>query len=130
VLSEARDINDDGVIVGWGTLRGSTVTETRGFLLNPILVDPAVFEQDEGDVDTGTDTSTPTGGTGTGGPDYSNQPDFNPPDNVPAGSGDQAADGTTTTPTTPMALCGGGTLAALPLMLAGLCWLRFGRRSR
>lgn len=120
-LTEARDINDDGLIVGWGAVRGTGGATSRGFLLIPTWVDPAELEED----------NSPTGGTGTGGGRYSGTPVFGPP----AGSG---GDGEPTDPNGPAAptwpglfgLCGSGTLTVLPLMVAGLCCLRIGRARR
>jgi probable HAF family extracellular repeat protein len=127
VLTEARDINDDGVIVGWGAVRTAGSTNTRGFILNPILVDPRVLEQQQEQIDSGgTDDTTPTDDdTDTSGP--TGPPDFSGPD----GSAPDTSTGpqeTGTSPGFPLALCGAGTLTLLPLTLAGWCWLRHGQR--
>ncbi len=124
VLTEARDINDDGVIVGWGTLKGSDGTHTRGFLLNPILVDPRELEEPAGDQTGDATSGSQPAGNGT----YSSVPDFGAPDDLSQSPADEQADATAApSPATPL-LCGAPGAALMPLTLAGLCWLRFGRR--
>lgn len=123
-LTEARDINEDGVIVGWGTVRGTRGTQTRGFLLNPILVDPSVFEEEE--EEDGTDSGTDTGATG--GKDYSGEPVFGIPAHLLSGQGEDQDGDETSGPVPPPLLCGVGTLTFLPLTLAALCWLPLTRR--
>ncbi len=127
VLSEARDINDDGVIVGWGVIKGSGGTRTRGFLLNPMWIDPKVLEELTNGTDDG--TGDPTDGTGTDGPVYSSVADFNPPASDST-SGDTTGDGTAAPAPQKPLLCGMQVAIVLPLTLAGLCWLRFGHRRR
>ncbi len=124
VLTEARDINRDGVIVGWGTVRGSQTGQTRGFLLNPILVDPSVFEpqaEEDGAGDQGQD--------GTAGSAYSDETDFGPPEEL-VGEDDQGAETDGAPQTGPAALCGAGATTLLPLMLLGLHGLRQRSRTR
>ena len=129
VLTEARDINSDGVIVGWGEVRGSQGTKTYGFVLNPTLVDPNSIPaptQTTGDPNTTT--------TGTSG--YTGDPIFGLPSHLKGSTPDTqtdgnspATDGTETTPVSQVtALCGGGTLAFLPLTLAGLHLVRINTR--
>jgi probable HAF family extracellular repeat protein len=122
VLSEARDINEDGVIVGWGTIKGSSGTRTRGFLLNPILVDPNdLLEPNQ--------PGATTPGSGSTNPTYSSIPAFGPPvDPNAAVAGDQT-ETTTPTPSKPL-LCGMQVTVAAPLTLLGIGWLRFGHRRR
>ncbi|HPM22387.1 MAG TPA: DUF3466 family protein [Phycisphaerae bacterium] len=121
-LTEARDINEDGVIVGWGTIRGSSDGSTRGFLLNPVMVDPNALEPTEPD-----DSNTPAPGDDDNNPptDYSGVPDFGAPD---TGDDTDPNDGTPNGGVSPISLCGASGTAMLPLTLAGLCWLRWGRR--
>ena len=122
VLTEARDINDDGLIVGWGTVKGSKGSTTRGFLLTPIRVDPADLEEDEG---SDSDDRPSTGSTG-----YSGVPIFGLPDDLVGGG--NAGDGTDepATPSGPSfhGLCGGGSLTMLPLTVLGWCALKIRRR--
>ncbi|MCK4341286.1 MAG: DUF3466 family protein [Phycisphaerae bacterium] len=132
VLTEARDINEDGVIVGWGTVRGSNGGEDRGFLLNPTLVDPSVFEEDE--TDGNSDDTQNSNGDATGG--YTAEPIFGLPDHLKAGTNgdesdedDAAEEDVVVAPPVP-ALCGSGTLAFLPLTLAGLCRMKAGRHRK
>lgn len=119
-LTEARDINDDGVIVGWGNVKGTQGATTRGFLLIPTLVDPAELEEDE---------NNGTGGTGGTGGNYNGIPVFGPP-TTPGDSEPNEPN----TPTTPgsswVGLCGSGTLTMLPLTIVGWCGLRFSPRHR
>jgi len=121
VLTEARDINDDGVIVGWGEIKGSDGARTRGFLLNPIMVDPRVLEEAQGDQTGGVTAGT----TASGNPTYSSEPDFGPPDDLttPAADGDGGDVTPTAAPTAP-GLCGAQSLTLLPLTLMALCWRR------
>ena len=125
VLTEARSINEDGLIVGWGVVRGSTTGDTRGFLLTPTLVDPAALAQQQTQ-----QTETPAidslSDPVTRNDNYSSDPEF-APDDLRSGV---ASGVSTTQPTgsTPAArrtgLCGVGTLGMMPLMAAGLGWLR------
>lgn len=119
-LREARDINEDGLIVGWGEVRGAGGGQDRGFLLTPTLVDLSAIPQD------GTSGgSSNGGGSGTG---YSSDPVFGVPGHL-AGESDEADDdGGTGGVRSPVALCGPGALALMPLTLAGLVWLRTARR--
>jgi probable HAF family extracellular repeat protein len=117
VLTEARDVNDDGVIVGWGTIKGSNGTRTRGFLLNPTLIDPALLEPNE------PNQAAPTpvdDGTTNNNPDYSSTPDFGPPD-VNGATDEQGT--ATPTPAAP-AFCGAQGLTLVPLTLLLLGWRR------
>jgi probable HAF family extracellular repeat protein len=118
VLTEARDVNDDGVIVGWGEVKGSNGAVTRGFLLNPKLVDPNALEPPAAD----TPADTPSNSTpGT----YSSDTDFGPPaDLVSPATSDQGDNATPdVTPAAP-GLCGAQGLTLLPLTLMALCWRR------
>jgi probable HAF family extracellular repeat protein len=118
LLSEARDINQDGVIVGWGPVRGSTGGETRGFMLRPILVDPSTLPED--------DPNT-TGGAGFDTTDRNLNllGIFGLPSHLAGGSGDPNAP-TTTLPAA--GLCGATSTLMITLTLAGLVWTR--RSSR
>jgi probable HAF family extracellular repeat protein len=115
VLTEARDINDDGVIVGWGTIKGSNGARTRGFLLNPIMVDPRVLEEEESDQTAGASA----GSNSTGNPNYSSVPDFGPPDLAAPVADDEGTTGPTAAPAAP-GLCGAQGLLLAPLMFIGL----------
>lgn len=121
VLTEARDINEDGSIVGWGTLRGNP-NETRGFLLNPILVDPALLEPPEE-----TDEDIPTGPDARG--SYTSKTDFGPPGGTSPGGTGGPTDNGTPTPAAP-SLCGASVASVVPIMLLGLWWIKLTRRGR
>lgn len=124
ILREARDINDDGVIVGWGTFGTAADATPVGFLLNPEMVSPDILTVDE--PNTATTTTTTPGGTGTS--TATGLPDFGPPASTYAtGTANQGDAGTATTTGTGF-LCGAGTAGFLPLTLAGLCCLRMRRR--
>jgi probable HAF family extracellular repeat protein len=126
VLTEARDINDGGVIVGWGQVRGSD--NTRAFLLNPKLVD--LDELDALIAANGADNSNANAGGGgaTGGGDQSD-PEFGPPDNLVRNNPDTGGTtGGTTGGSGFTGLCGGGALVALPATMAGLMCMKAGRR--
>ncbi len=121
-LSEARDINADGIIVGWGTLRGSNGESTRGFALNPIMVDPSTLVQEDEEDDPG------EGLPGSGEDDYTGDAIPGTPGNLVSGTTDQS----TSEPAAPLAgFCTVASLSYLPLTLVGLVWLRFAvRRTR
>ena len=123
-LTEARDINADGIIVGWGTLRGSNGESTRGFALNPIMVDPSTLVQEDEEDDPG--EGLPTGGSDD---DYTGDAIPGTPGNLVSGTTDQ---GTPEPDAAPLAgFCTVASLSYLPLTLAGLVWLRCGvRRTR
>jgi probable HAF family extracellular repeat protein len=124
-LSEARDINEDGWIVGWGDARGSTNTGTRGFLLIPMdaddCPDPIV---PGGHTDNGTGSNGGGNGAGTGG-----DPIVGTPQNLADSQADDPNGGTGGT-VTPVGLCGAGFAVAAPLMLLGLTWMKFAHRRR
>lgn len=127
VLTEARDINSDGVIVGWGEVRGSGGSQTRGFVLNPVWVDPAALNEtntNPPDVD----SMSGTAGTHTG-TSYTGAPVFGLPSHLLGGTTTDAntptVDGTATT-----GLCGFSTATFAPLSLLGLMALRFVRPRR
>lgn len=120
VLTEARGINEDGLIVGWATVGPGADAATVGFLLTPVLVDPAALDGgDEGDGDAGGADGDDdfAGELIVGTPDYlvSQGPD-GPDGGAPAGPA--------------LLLCGNGALALLPLTLLGAGWMRSGRRPR
>ncbi len=121
VLTEARDINDNGVIVGWGEVRGSDTT--RGFLLNPIMVDPDELETD--DTDSTTSDSVNAGGTGN---EFAGDEIVGTPGSLSATNTGDTGD-TTTTPAA-SALCGAGFVSMVPLTLLGLLCLRTPVRRR
>ncbi len=117
VLTEARDINDDGVIVGWGAIKGSNGTRTRGFLLNPVLVDPQVLEANAVDQTAG----ETTGGGSTGTPNYSSIPAFGPPDDLTTPATDEQGTASPIAAPTAPGLCGAQGLTLVPLTLLALC---------
>lgn len=125
-LTEARDINEDGWIVGWGNVRTSSIGGTRGFLLIPIDPEDCDVEEEQ---DSGPTDSEDPGGSGTGG---SGAAIVGTPANLTAGTdGDEdASDGAGAAGLA--GLCGFGTATMIPLMLAGLWLMRtgVGRRLR
>lgn len=124
-LTEARDINADGVIVGWGAIKGSNGVATRAFLLSPVLVDPSVFDPNQ-NVPDGESPRPVTPGGATS-PLFSSQTDFGPPTTGGTGGTGDGGGG----PVAPaFGLCGAGALTFLPVMLVGLGWMRLGNRKR
>lgn len=124
-LTEARDINNDGVIIGWGTVRGSEGQQERGFLLNPVMIDPTVLQDDDDDT-SGSDNADGSSGDGT----VRAQPIYGTPQHLrdqSTNDTDDDADTVNTAPTTP-SLCGVGTLLAFPLSIVGVSCLKRGRR--
>ncbi len=119
VLTEARDINDDGSIVGWGTVGAGAGASTRGFLLSPIWVDPEELEEMQ--ADTMNDDSEVNGGTG--GDAFSSPLIPGTPGNLGTAA---VTDGDPNQPqTAPVgALCGAAAPALLPLTLLGMICLR------
>jgi probable HAF family extracellular repeat protein len=109
-LTEARDINEDGLIVGWGRVKGGTTTVTRGFLLTPKVVDLSAIPQPT------------TGTTGSNGAGYNGDPTFGVPEHLDGSSddGDGSSGGSAGVPV----LCGPGTLTVLPLTVLGLLVVR------
>ncbi len=106
LLTQARDINRHGAIVGWGTPGTASDAANLAFLLTPGAADDA-----DGD-----------GGIGGGGGGVVHL-DLSPiqPSGTPGGSdGDQDGTGGTSTPGGFGLLCGPGTLLAIPLSLLGL----------
>jgi probable HAF family extracellular repeat protein len=105
LLTEGRDINRHGAIVGWGTAGTASGADRLAFLLTPRAATDA---EEEG----GTD-----GGTGVV------HLDLMPiqPTGTPGGTdGDQDGTGGIITPGGFGLLCGPGTLLAVPLSLLGL----------
>lgn len=123
-LTEARDINEDGWIVGWG--EATSGGDTRGFLLIPI--DSSECELAEEEEEEEDDDGSSTGGSGDG--------------NVagtaivgtPANLGTAASSGETTTDdegtSTGAGLCGFGASGLVPLALCGLCLIKAGAARR
>jgi probable HAF family extracellular repeat protein len=128
MLTEARDINGDGWIVGWGDVRASSSGGTRGFLLIPIdSSECEVEEEEEAD-----DASTGSAGNGASGAGSSVA--GNAILGTPANLGDATVGDTTTSdsdnsPTPTSGLCGLGAAGLMPLTLAGL-WLMKLRATR
>jgi probable HAF family extracellular repeat protein len=121
-LTEARDINDDGVIVGWGTIHGTNGTQTRGFLLNPVLVDPQQLAAlDPNNPDATAPPAPPT--PATLGTNYSSEFTYGSQNaNTPDDANQPAAADNTTTPA-PLTFCAPTSLSFIPLTLAGLIWM-------
>ena len=122
-LTEARDINEDGWIVGWGDVRSSS-GDTRGFLLIPI--DPTECEvEEEADSDADDDDAASGDGSSTDGDAIVG---------TPANLGDATDDETTDADGTSTAagLCGFGAASLVPLTLCGLWLIKLssGRRLR
>ncbi len=119
-LTEARDINAAGVIVGWGEVRGSKgAGQTKGFMLNPILVNPDMLDGDS--------SGGSSGGTGGSSGGYTGTPIFGLPQHLqnPQPStvnGSTAQPDVTTNPL--LSLCGFGAIIGLALALAGLVGLK------
>lgn len=126
-LTEARDINRDGWIVGWGSTRGSETQETRGFLLIPLDPNDCAAPDDQvaGDTADSSDSST-----GNGNDAYSGNPMTGTPGNTSGGNNTPSGNDGATTPTATPALCGVGTLAMLPVMMAGLLGMKTVSRRR
>ena len=115
-LTDARDININGEITGWGTVGSSGDLKHSAFLLTP----------------TGAAAGT-NGGTGGSHADATLSPIGGgaPSDPNDAGTGTTDTSGTTTSQSQlgPLHfLCGMGLITMLPLMLAGLCGLKIGLR--
>jgi len=127
ILTEARDISSDGVIVGWGTVRGSGGSETRGFVLNPIWVDPTTLDEtntNPPDVDATSGTAGTYSGTS-----YYGDPVFGVPTHLLSGTSDDANTPTVDGTTTP-GLCGFSAVTYVPLTMLGLAAMKIGRRRR
>ncbi len=122
-LTEARDINEDGWIVGWGNARGSSDDGTRGFLLIPIDASECVVEEDSSD-----DNGSGSSGNGS---NVDGDAIVGTPGNLGDGSDSDDASGAGGT-SAAAGLCGFGMVGMLPLMLAGFCWMKIslGRRLR
>lgn len=127
VLTEARDVNENGVIVGWGTVRGSGGSITRGFLLNPILVNPDTLQNNNGNSNASANTNSSGGSTGPG---FSGDPIFGPPAHLQGVTDANSAGTGSTTGTSSglLSLCGLGVAPASLLTLIGLAGLRAGMR--
>lgn len=124
-LVEARDINDNGQVVGWGAARSGTSNVNHGFLLSLATpeeiaaAEEAVAEQPGGDPSNGGDTDgagAPVSGvTIVGTPNtLADAPITQPP--VVDGDGTPAPSGP--------ALCGFGLLGMLPLTVLALLGAR------
>ena len=124
-LSEARDVNDDGWIVGWGEVHGSGGQATRGFLLIPMDPNDCLATDESSDGDNGSADPNADGTPAAGMPIVGTA--GNMIEGTSTSGGDQSEP---VGSATPAALCGMGTLAFLPLMLAGLTWWRVGVRTR
>jgi probable HAF family extracellular repeat protein len=122
-LTEARDVNDDGVIVGWGTIHGTNGTQTRGFLLNPVFVTQAQLAALDPNNPDG--TSVPAAPTpATLGTTYSSQFTYGAPTADTSADTNQPADANNTTTTVaPLTFCAPTSLLFVPLTLAGLIWM-------
>jgi probable HAF family extracellular repeat protein len=120
VLSEARSINADGLIAGWGVVKGTQST-TLGFLLIPVMVDPADLVDDD------TNGSNNNGGSNNGS-NASSTPDFSDPTATNSGTSNSTSD-TGTTQSQPLApFCAVSTSWMLIPSLVGLSWLKLRRR--
>lgn len=125
ILTEARDINEDGWIVGWGAVRGSDSGETRGFLLAPMDPNACLAEEDDSEDASGTEDG---GGDGDG---YDGEPVAGTPGNLGDDAADDGAgDGDAEPGPDAAALCGVGTAGFVPLTVFGLCWMKTGQARR
>jgi probable HAF family extracellular repeat protein len=126
VLTEARDINEDGVICGWGAVRGSDNQATRGFLLLPIDPNDCVVEEEEEEEETSESGGETGSGTSTAGAEFEGTPIGGTPASMGAtgSSGDTSSSESEEQPSAIPLLCGTGTFAFLPLMVVGLCWMK------
>ena len=112
VLTEARDINVGGQIIGWSVIKGAGQDAKRAFLLTPSSELP-VSQQTADAASTSTSTSTTTTGTDadqTGIPLVNSETTTGTVDPAPAAAGP----------------CGLGSVAMIPLTLMGICGLRLG----
>ena len=121
-LTEARDINDDGIIVGWGTIGTGSTAQVIGFVLNPVLVDPNSIQPTD---TSGTGSTGGSGGTG----DIDAGVIIGTPGNLSGSSSDPNAIGDSTNTRTPM-LCGIFPVGLAPMLLAGVGALKLGFRRR
>ena len=112
-LTEARDINEDGLIVGWAVRSGGT----RGFLLIPIDADECP-EATSGQTTTGDNNDNDTTGGDTGST-TDGTPIVGTPGNLSGGSDDTDPNAGGDAAIVPQ--CGFGVAGLLPLMVAGLC---------
>lgn len=116
-LIEARDINESGEIVGWGSvLSGSDEPQMQGFVLN-LATEEQVAQA------TASDDENINGGGGDGGGSdvLALDPIFND-NSAPPVSGDGS--GNPPPAVTPAPLCGFGFMSLLPLTLAGLLTMK------
>jgi probable HAF family extracellular repeat protein len=111
VLTEARDINVGGQIIGWSVIKGAGQEAKRAFLLTPSSELP-ISQQTADAASTSTSTSTTTTGTDadqTGIPLVNSETTTGTVDPAPAAGP-----------------CGLGSVAMIPLTLMGICGLRLG----
>lgn len=129
-LTEARGINSDGVIAGWGTVGTADDAVTRGFVLTPKWVDEAELEEDENE-----DTSEGSSGGGSEGGssgDAGGQPTrdeivIGTPGNLgSAVAGEDEEASPEVAPST--GFCGFGAASFLPITVMGLGFMRVVRR--
>jgi len=125
VLTEARDINANGQIVGWGVLKSDNVTP-KAFVLRVATAQEIAAAEAEvsGSISGGNNGSNDPGGTSTGA-DFGGVPllgDGSEPNSSTDGSSVQGE--VVTAPP----LCGVGALGMLPLTLFGLGLMRLTRR--
>lgn len=121
-LSEARSINDDGVVIGWGTAPTDPSGPTRAYMLRtttppvtPTPTDPSNPTSDPSNAVSNTPAGTPVTGTWQ-----------TPADGATAGT---AVDGETVGGSngggsSTSGLCGAGAAGFLPLAIGGLLLLR------
>lgn len=119
-LTEARDVNEDGWIVGWGNTRGSSNSGTRGFLLIPMDADDCPEQLVPGG-------HTNNGGSGGAGTGAGGTPIVGTPKTLTDGS--QSSDNNDGSGgTVPVGLCGFGLINFTPILFAGLVCMKLGRR--
>lgn len=140
-LTEARDINERGQIVGWGVSKSGGQDDTIAFLLTPATAEQiaeaeaiANGEETPSNDSDSTDSGTSNGGsTGGSSGDFDGNPLFGTPATLLQQATQDGADGASdpnsdTTSDDPVAtFCGLGTASFAPLTMLGLLLMR--RRS-
>lgn len=123
-LTEARDINEDGVIVGWGSVRGSE-NETRAFVLSPIDPDECLVEEEEDEDADDDDNGIDPIDIGNGGDEQINgDAVVGTPNNLGEGQANDDGEVVNGGGAAPAGLCGAGAFALLPLTLISLIWMK------
>jgi probable HAF family extracellular repeat protein len=132
-MTEARGINEEGHVVGFGSFGTGDTAQTRPFLLRPATAAEIVTAQEAQAATTMTAGATSSGAS-SGGPSLGQGGGtaiIGTPSTVqPRGSSAAAGAQTESGPQVMPALCGFGVASFLPLTAAGLIGLRRGLRAR